>query len=481
VRIAVFHNKPYYLRYYETALAALLDRGHHLVLAAPDRFDLVKVPPSLRECSGISTALYPRLRADGLDHAIEIVRIARDAARYLAPELREASGSKELAFRRLARAVGAETSFVSDLGRLPQLERAAEEKVLDGLFGELERLIPPDEELLRFIQSQQLDLVVSISRVNVGGPQTDVVKCAMALGIPTGIAVYSWDNLTAGGVLHEHPDRLFVWNEIQVREAAELHGYDPARAVVTGAPRFDPVFEREPSGSRADLLQGLGLDPARATILYLGSSAFVSPLEPEFVTAWSTAIRSSADGRVREANILVRQHPQTLEKTNWLEWDPPEGIVITPRVARTRAQDLFDQLWASDAVVALNTSAEIEAAIIGKPVLTIKTGEMAPGQEGQLNFEHLLEDRGGFVQAAASIDEHVSQLGEALADDPLADRRIAFLKSFVRPRGLDVRAGLVLAEEIERLAVERDGLPVDRSARERPGDLLRRAGSAAPR
>ncbi len=474
MRIGVFHNKPYYLRYYETALHALLDRGHHLVLAAPDRYDQVKVPSSLRGHSRISTALYPLHRSDDLDHAVELLRTARDAARYLAPGLREASGSKELAFRRLARLVSAEMSG-SDLGPLPRLERAAEEKVLDDLFGELERLVPPDEPTLRFIQSQRFDLVISINRVNVGGPQTDVLKCALALGIPTGAVVYSWDNLTAGGVLHEHPDRLFVWNETQVREAEELHGYDRARTVVTGAPRFDPVFEREPSASRVDLLQSLGLDPARATVLYLGSSAFVSPREPEFVTAWSAALRSSVDERVREANILVRKHPQTLEKKNWLDWRPPEGIVVTPPVARNRAQDLFDQLWASDAVVALNTSAEIEAAIVGRPVLTIKRGDLAPGQEGQLNFEYLLAEHGGFVQTTASIDEHVVQLSEALAHDPLADRRTLFLNGFVRPRGLDIPAGLVLAEEIERLAPEQDGSPEGSPARERLEDLLERA------
>jgi hypothetical protein len=480
MRIGVFHNKPYYLRYYETALAALQERGHHLVLAAPDRFDRVKAPPSLEGCSGISTSLYSSVRADGLDQAIEIVRKARDAARYLAPELRESTASRELAFERLAHTVSSKAASLSDAGLLRQLEQVAEEGTLDRLFEELERLIPPDERLLRFVQSQRLDVVVSISRINVGGRQADVVKCALALGVPTGIIVYSWDNLTAMGALHVRPDRLFVWNEIQVREAAELHGYHAARAVVTGAPRFDPVFEREPSTSRADLLQSLGLDPARATILYLGSSTIVAPHEPELVNAWNAALRSSGDRRVREANLVVRPHPQTLEKKAWSEWRPPEGVVVTPRVARTRAQDLFDQLWASDAVVALNTSAEIEAAILGKPVLTIKAGGMAPGQEGQLNFDYLLEEHGGFVQTAASLDEHITQLAEALAHDPLAERRMRFLKSFVRPRGLDVPAGLVLAEEVERLALEREGSPA-RSARDRLGDLLGHAGLAAGR
>src|SRR2546429_272417 len=123
MRIGVFHNKPYYLRYYETALAALQKRGHHLVLAAPDRFDRVKAPPSLEGCSGISTSLYPCVRADGLDQAIEIVRKARDAARYLAPELRESTASRELAFERLAHTVSSKAASLSDAGLLRQLEQ----------------------------------------------------------------------------------------------------------------------------------------------------------------------------------------------------------------------------------------------------------------------------------------------------------------------------------------------------------------------
>jgi hypothetical protein len=139
----------------------------------------------------------------------------------------------------------------------------------------------------------------------------------------------------------------------------------------------------------------------------------------------------------------------------WSTWQPPHGLVLTPPVVRDRAQDLFDQLFACDAAVALNTSAEIEAAIVGRPVLTIKAAELAPGQQGQLNFEYLLEENGGYVQTACTLGQHVPQLAAALAADPLAARRERFLATFVRPRGLNVRAGEVLADELERLLPER--------------------------
>jgi hypothetical protein len=59
--------------------------------------------------------------------------------------------------------------------------------------------------------------------VELGSDQPDWIKSARALGIPVGFPVFSWDNLTTKGVLHVQPDRLFVWNDIQRREAIEYH------------------------------------------------------------------------------------------------------------------------------------------------------------------------------------------------------------------------------------------------------------------
>jgi hypothetical protein len=131
------------------------------------------------------------------------------------------------------------------------------------------------------------------------------------------------------------------------------------------------------------------------------------------------------------------------------------GAAVAPPVVRDRPQDLYDQVFAADAVVGLNTSAEIEAAIVGRPVLTVKAGELAPGQEGSVHFRYLLAEEGGFVRTAETLDEHVAQLAEALEHDPLAAERQRFLASFVRPRGLDRPAGPLLADEIEALGQRR--------------------------
>jgi hypothetical protein len=457
MRIGVFHNKPYYLRHYETTLRALLERGHQLMLARPDRFESVKVPGSLRLADRVSTGLYPYARNDGLAESVEIIRTARDAVRYLLPELRAAEASRRRAFEQLVRVLAANDESQRELADLPWRDLlGSDPAAITTMLADLERFVPPDEELVRFIREQELDVVFCISRINVAGRQTEVVKAAAALGVPAGVAVYSWDNLTNKGTLHAHPDRLFVWNAVQVREAIELHGVDPVRVVATGAPRFDSVFAGASSATRADLLGEFGLDRDRATILYLGSSAFVAPEEPAFVDEWLAAVRASDDARVREANVIVRPHPGAAAKPSWIVWRPrAERVALPPAVVRSRDQDLLDQLAASDAVVGLNTSAEIEAAILGKPVLTVRAGAHAPGQEGQLHFRYLLEEDGGFVRSAGTLEQHVGQLAEALAANPLAGARRRFLETFVRPRGIDADAGPVLAGAIEELGVDR--------------------------
>ena len=449
MRVGLFHGRKYYLRNVYTALEALLEDGHELVLTSPEsKARSVRVPVALRDHPRVTTALYPNRREDGLEPAVKILRAVRDAVRYELPQLRGAYANRRRAYRKLAAALSAPPVAEPPSLGLP----AADLETFDAALSDLEQLVPPNARLVRFIREQRLDAAVSISRVNFGGGDAEVIKAARAAGVPSALIVYSWDNLTSKALIHEHPDRVFVWNEIQVEEAADLHGIDAGRVVATGAPRFDEFFALAPSAPREELLRRLGLDPAAATVLYLGSSGFVTKREPELVERWVAALRASADGRVREANVVVRPHPGTLDEPQWAGWSPSGERVAMPPPRRS-PQDLLDTLSLADAVVALNTSAEIEAAIAGRPVLTIEVGGLAPGQEGSAHFRYLLAGEGGFVETATDLDEHLAQLRRALAEDPFAGARQRFLESFVRPRGLDRPAGRELAAEIEALAV----------------------------
>jgi hypothetical protein len=240
--------------------------------------------------------------------------------------------------------------------------------------------------------------------------------------------------------------------------------------VLTGAHVFDEWFERQPTRTREELLRQLGLDPTRPYLVYLCSSGNVARNdEPEFIQRWVAAIRASGDERLRRINIVVRPHPNVrnrptdLGHENVVVW-PPEGAYP---IASSARDDFFDTLAHGAAVIGMNTTAMIEAAILGKSVLTVLVPEFA--QETTLHFHYLLNENGGFLHVASDLDEHVRQLASVLDEDAAgAERRSSFVESFVRPCGLDRPAAPIGAEAIEELA----DLPVRNGTR--PGTLLLR-------
>jgi len=102
-------------------------------------------------------------------------------------------------------------------------------------------------------------------------------------------------------------------------------------------------------------------------------------------------------------------------------------------------------------VVGVNTSALIESAIVGRPVLTQLAAEFRETQGGTLHFAYLAE--GGPLRVAESFDEHAAQLVAALAGEDGGETGTdAFLRSFVRPHGLTEPATPRLVAAIEALA-----------------------------
>jgi FkbM family methyltransferase len=114
---------------------------------------------------------------------------------------------------------------------------------------------------------------------------------------------------------------------------------------------------------------------------------------------------------------------------------------------------LYESLVHSQAVVALNTTAELEAGIVGRPVFTIRPEAADDGDhQATLHFHYLTREHGGFVSAAPDLGEHVRQLERALtAGEDLAEIR-SFIASFLRPHGLDRAVLPLLVNALEASA-----------------------------
>ena len=458
-----------YFRNYDGVILQLAGRGHdvHLVAERDEALGGHDLVNRLAAASPRITAGYLPARADERWFAIAtVLRRSHDYLRYAAPLYDQAPKIRDRAWERTPQLAVA-------------LSRWPGRRLIEGLLDTLDRSIPTDTAIDRFLDEQQPDLLLLTPLIELGSPQLDVLKSARRKGVRTALAVWSWDHLTSKARIRQFPDRVLVWNETQRDEAMRLHGVASGQIDVTGAQCFDHWFGRTPSRSREDFCRDAGLDPARPFVLYVCSALFRgSPPEPEFVVRWVNAVRAAADPVTRGAGILVRPHPQRMYL--WDDVALPEGAAFLgghPVDERGR-DDYFDSMYYAAAVVGLNTSAMIEAAIVDRPVLTLLLPEFAGNQAGTLHFRYLLDEPGGLLHASASMAEHVTQLGEALAGR-LPARNPAFVRHFIRPGGREQAATPQFVAALERQAAQPRPAPLVETMSERMCGRVARAWYAS--
>jgi hypothetical protein len=438
-----------FVRNFEALIAELAARGHEVHLA----FELPREQAETAEAlaaahPGVSIGTAP-LRSDRWHGLAYELRASIDALRYRTADYANAPKLRERGLR------GA-PSFVRALTAAPLLRHPRAIRALDRVLRRLLRAIPRDPSIDAYVASQRPDRVL-VTPLVAGPTQDDVVRSARALGVPTALPVTSWDNLTNKGMIREDVDAVYVWNDRQRQEATRLHGVRPERVVATGAHSYDHWFAWAPSSDRDAFCERAGLPADRPIVLYLCSSKFIAPDEPAFVRRWLAGLRRGP-APLSGATVLVRPHPATGAWWDGVDLDGLGPVAVWPPTGadpRTEAakRDYYDSMHHADVAVAVNTSAVIELAIVGRPAFTLLDADFRDTQQGTLHFAHLTEAGGGALRVARTPSEHHGQLAGTIAarDGSGAATREAFLREFVRPQGLDQPAAPLLADAIERL------------------------------
>jgi hypothetical protein len=483
-RILFVMLHPGFVRYYDQALDALLAAGHDVHVAFEVNRTKLGEDVTARRLAERS----PRLTCGPTPERPESVRdflargdrdATRTGARTVSSWSRE---GREEAWESLATTVRLLVDYLRFFDpvfaradalraraekRVPQLYRrwirliagggAQARRALATVLATIERTIPPSPVIEAFVRAQHPDLLLVTPLVELGSQQVDYVKTARRLGIRSALCVASWDNLTSKGLIRVLPDHVLVWNEPQKREAVELHGVRPDQVIVTGAHLFDRWFGARPSRSRDEFCRLVGLDPDRPFMLYVGSSVFIAPDEVPFAERWVAALRASGDPVVARFGVLIRPHPANSRQWRAFDASVFDNVALWPPIgtdpnAPDFRRDYFDSLFYSAGVVGINTSAQIEAGIVGRRVFTIRAPEFVHAQEGTLHFQYLVGESGGLVRTAVTLDEHVAQLAAVADGEALGDDRREFVRGFIRPLGLDVAAAPVFAHAIDELA-----------------------------
>jgi hypothetical protein len=454
-----------YLRLFESAIAELAERGHDIHLSA-DREESLggagMVERLAARYPGVTVGWTPARESGAWADLGKKLRLAIDYLRYLDPRYANTPRLRGRAAERTPAAIKA-------LAALPGIRTASGRRVLSSILRWFEASIPRSDALDAFFRERDPDIVLITPLIDLGSAQNDHYRSARAQGLRTVLAVGSWDHLSSKSLLRAVPDLVTVWNDTQKREAMELHGVPESRIAVTGAQAFDQWFDRRPARTRRDFCERVGLDPDKPFILYVCSSLFKNTAnEAQFVESWIQAVRSSGHALLRDMGILVRPHPARLQE--WQATDLTEFKNLAfhgshPIDAEAK-DDYFDSMYYSDAVVGLNTSAFLEAGVVGRPVFTVLLPEISrDNQEGTLHFHYLLTVGGGLLFAARSLDEHVEQLHERLSSgSPDEPRSRRFTEAFIRPHGFDVAATPRFADAIEAAGARKRPRPADGGA-----------------
>jgi hypothetical protein len=440
-----------YFRNYESVIETLASRGHRIHLAAErgeelGGRDLVERLAAAHP--GISIGWVPA-RSDSWSVFTTKLRFTIDYLRYLDPAYDSTPKLRARARERVPRAglwLLAATAAKTRTGR----------RIVSAVLRVCERAIPRSRAIDGFITDQQPDVVLLTPLIGVvASPQLDCLQSAKALGYPTALCVWSWDHLSSKAIVRDVPDRIFVWNDTQRQEAIALHGVAADRVVVTGAQCFDQWFDRQPSVDRATFCRNIGLPHDRPFVLYVCSSLFRGTIdEAQYVQRWIRALRNSSVEPLASTPILVRPHPARMKEWDSVDMSSETGVVVSGAspVTTDAKNGYFDALHHSSAVVGLNTSAFLEAAIAGRPVFTTLLPEHYENQEGTIHFHYLMTVAGGLLHAARTMGEHVVQLNACVSGHGRESARSQrFVEAFIRPHGMGQAATPMFSDAVEAL------------------------------
>ena len=262
MRILVALRHAGYARRFRSTIELLGERGHEIVLVVGKHW---RSDESIQDAVAKLGLDVPGLKMrEGVESHRRVERDLASALRsylaylwFLEPGLARAKKPR-------ARSAGNIPPGLRTLSSVAA-ESALALRFLEFKVGELERALPPPDSFRQLIAEENPDAVVVSPLLERSVPQIGYLRAAREQGIPTGLCVASWDNLTNKGPMQGPIDLVTVWNDAQRREAVELHRVPPARVAVTGAPVYDRWFGLSATSARDEFCRRVGFPPTIRT------------------------------------------------------------------------------------------------------------------------------------------------------------------------------------------------------------------------
>jgi hypothetical protein len=448
MRILFAGRSVYHFSYYRSVLESLRRSGHDLALRFDERWSEGNSEVSLQEFLVRHPEVswrWSETRKDRLREPLFALRELRSYGSYLR---RSEQSSYYLdrwrryltpAFRRVDNWTVGRWLF--------------QRQLLSGAIAGLESMMPAAKNVVADLRSVAPDVVL-VSPANMRfTEEIEYVKGAQRLGIPTAALVLSWDNMSTKGLISVRSDLLLAWNRAHAAEAVAYHGIAKDRILLTGAPFFDKWFDRnEHVMERPEFLRSAGLPDDAPFVLYLGSSRNIAKDESWLVAELLERLGHSAT--LGTANVMVRPHPANAKPFMELAQSNPRVVVWPPAGQLPESggmqADFRNSVQHAAAIIGVNTTAMIDALILGRPCIALVTEQYEKTQTRAQHFRHLLDSEA--LHVARTTGDAVAQLEAVAAGrDDRAEARQAFLAEFVRPQGMEINAGELVAAAVAEL------------------------------
>lgn len=316
------------------------------------------------------------------------------------------------------------------------------------VFRAIELLIPPDPMASKWLAFNRPDLVlVSPYIFQDSEAEFEFLKASRQKKVLSAMLLASWDNLNIKGTFKQKPKRTFLWNETLASDAKRLHDIPRASIVVTGAPTFDYLFKSEPTKTKDEFFEELGIPSGKKYLLYLCSSAQIAGDETGYMISILEAMKKNED--TKDIIFVARPHPRNVKIFE--NFNHPD-IIVYPRngenpIDLDAHKNYTNSLDYAIAVMGVNTSGFLDAVIRGKPCLSYISEQYEKTQKNIGHFRYLVE--ANIINMSFELNNFVSNLANLVNGvDSLQENRESFINSFLRPRGRDKMASEVLAEEL---------------------------------
>jgi hypothetical protein len=240
-------------------------------------------------------------------------------------------------------------------------------------------------------------------------------------------------------------DRLFFVNRRRLANVIKAGAIDPDSPAIRliGYPKTDCLVDG--SLNRHDVLTGLGLDPARPTLLYAPTWSPASSLN----TMGEDVVRGLL---ALGTNLIVKLHDRSLDLreqySGGVDWPArlrpllPEGRAIL-----ASGHDISPYLAAADAMITDHSSAGFEYLLRDRPIVRIHRPALLELANVHPDYAQLLASVSDTAETARGVVDAVSR-GLAAPDRLSARRREVAEDLFYLPGSATARAVAALYEAI---------------------------------